>query len=216
VFWLRAATHRPGWEIERAAMRTVAIAVAALAFAAVSAGFCDAKTPPHHAKPSAKPAPKPITSPITSDQAKAVAELAKAGLSIQADLNDAIASVSSEDEVDRRRGGANASVVFIECFQVLEGATAELTGNLKELLVASATANLARDPTDLNTSLGFTRLALDDVGSSVALMQKVTSQRAAPACRSSRLYRDQVGKLQAFIHDITGVTDDLSVATGPR
>jgi hypothetical protein len=197
-------------------MRTVAIAVAALAFAVASAGICDAKTPPHHAKPSAKPAPKAVASPITSDQAKAVAELAKAGLSIQADLNEAIASVSDEDQVSRRRGGANASVVSIECFQVLEGATVELTGNLKELLVATATASLAKDPSDLNTSMGFTRLALDDVGSSVTLVQKVTSERSASPCRSSRLYRDQIGKLQAFIHDITGVTDDLSVAAGPQ
>jgi hypothetical protein len=145
-----------------------------------------------------------------------VAELAKAGLSIQADLNEAIASVSDEDQVSRRRGGANASVVSIECFQVLEGATVELTGNLKELLVATATASLAKDPSDLNTSMGFTRLALDDVGSSVTLVQKVTSERSASPCRSSRLYRDQIGKLQAFIHDITGVTDDLSVAAGPQ
>ena len=196
-------------------MRTFAIVVAAVAFAAIAPGLCDAKTPPHHAKAGARPATKAVNSPITSEQAKAVAELAKAGLSIQSDLNDAIASVSG-DPAPRRRGGEDAPVLSIECFQVLEGATAELTGNLKELLVAAATANLAKDPSDLNTSLGFTRLALDDVASSVALVQKVTSQRPAPACRSSRLYRDQIGKLQQFTHDITGVTDDLSVATGPQ
>jgi hypothetical protein len=177
-------------------------------------GLAAAKTT-HPARAAARPATKAVASPITSDQAKAVAELAKTGLSIQADLNDAIASVSG-DEMSRRRGNPDGSVIFIECFQVLEGATAELTGNLKELLVAAATANLAKDPSDLNTSLSFTRLALDDVGSSVALVQKVTGERPSPACRSSRLYRDQIGKLQTFAHDITGVTDDLSVAAGPQ
>jgi hypothetical protein len=195
-------------------MRTFAIAVAALATAAVCPGLAEAKTT-HHPRASAAAAAKAVTSPISSDQAKAVAELAKAGLSIQADLNDAIASVSG-DQVSRRRGDPDGSVIFIECFQVLEGATAELTGNLKELLVAAATASLAKDPSDLNTSLSFTRLALDDVGASVALLQKVTSERTSAACRSSRLYRDQIGRLQTFAHDITGVTDDLSVAAGPQ
>jgi hypothetical protein len=190
-------------------MRFLAIAVALLA--AAVAGPADAKTP-HPAKAHARSAAG-AGSPITSEQAKAVAELAKAGLAIQADLNDAIASVSGDD-MPHRRG--NDSVLFIECFQVLEGATAELTGNLKELLVSTATATLAKNADDMNTSLGFTRLALDDVGSSVALVEKVTSQRPAPVCRASHAYRDQVERLQRFAHDITGVTDDLSVATGPQ
>lgn len=195
-------------------MRTLAIALAVLASAVVAPGLCDAKTP-HHPPAKAHPAAKTLASPITSDQAKAVAELAKAGLSIQADLNDAIASVSG-DQFPRRRGNPDAPVINIECFQVLEGATAELTGNLKELLVAAATASLAKDPTDLATSMGFVRLALADVGSSVDLVERVTSQRPAQACRSSRLYRDQIGKLQTFTHDIRDVTDDLSVASGPQ
>lgn len=194
-------------------MRTFAIAVAALASAAIAPGVADAKTP-HHARGGARPAAKAVTSPISSDQAKAVAELAKAGLAIQADLNEAIASASEGGQLSRRRD--TDRVVYIECFQVLEGATAELTGNLKELLVAAATANLAKDPTDLNTSLSFTRLALDDVGASVVLIQKLTSQRPSPVCRSSRDYRDQVGRLQTFAHEVRGLADDLAVATGPQ
>jgi hypothetical protein len=196
-------------------MRTIAIVLAALASAAISPGVSHAKTT-HHAPAKAHAAAKTLASPITSEQAKAVAELAKAGLSIQADLNDAIATVSGDEDIYRRRGGPTGEVVSIECFQVLEGATVELTGNLKELLVATATANLAKDPSDLNTSLGFTRLALDDVSSSVMLVERVTSERPAQACRSNRRYRDLVGQLQAFTHDVRGVTDDLSVATGPQ
>jgi len=211
VFWLRTATPSAGTS-KRAAMRTIAVAVAALASAAISSGLADAKTP-HHARAKARPAAKAVISPISSDQARAVAELAKAGLAIQADLNEAIASASG-DPMSRRR--ETDRVVYIECFQVLEGATAELTGNLKELLVATATANLAKDPTDLNTSLSFTRLALDDVGTSVDLVQKLTSQRPSPVCRSSRDYRDQAGRLQSFAHEVRGVTDDLAVATGPQ
>lgn len=195
-------------------MRIFAIAVAALALAAVCPSRADAKTT-HHAKTSARPATSAVNSPISSDQAKAVAELAKTGLSIQADLNDAIASVS-EDQLSRRTAAGNGVVVSIECFQVLEGAAVELTGNLKELLVAAATASLAKDQSDLATSLSFTRLALADVGDSVALVQKVTSERPSPACRSSLLYRDQISKLQTFAHDVTGVTDDLQVAVGPQ
>ena len=195
-------------------MRTFAVVLAALASAALPSALAHAKTPAHHPPAKARAAAKSAASPITSEQARAVAELAKAGLSIQADLNDAIASASA-DAPSRRRGGDNGSVVFIECFQVLEGATAELTGNLKELLVASATASLAKDPSDLNTSMGFARLALADVGASVELVEKVTSQRQAPACRASRLYHDQVGRLQDFAHEVRGVADDLSVATGP-
>ncbi len=194
-------------------MRTFAIAIAALAFA-VCPGLSDAKTT-HHARTSARPATRTVVSPITADQAKAVAELAKTGLSIQADLNAAIASVSG-GQMPRRGGNGSGPVLNIECFQVLEGATVELTGNLKELLVAAATASLANDQRDLNTSVSFTRLALQDVGNSVALVQKVTSERPAPACRSSRLYRDQVSKLQTFAHDVTHVTDDLSVAALPQ
>src|SRR5262249_22816080 len=133
-------------------MRTFAIALAALVAAAVSPGLSHAKTPPHRPAPNAHAGAKAVVSPITAEQAKAVAELAKAGVAIQADLNTAISSASN-DPPPRRRGGDNGAVVYIECFQVLEGATAELTGNLKELLVAAATASLAKDPTDLNTSL---------------------------------------------------------------
>jgi catalase (peroxidase I) len=196
-------------------MRTFAIAIAALASAATFAGPALGKAPPHHPTAKAHAATKSAANPISSDQAKAVAELAKAGLSIQADLNNAIAS-ASDDPSSRRRGGDNGAVVYIECFQILEGATAELTGNLKELLVAAATASLAKDPTDLNTSMGFARLAVADVGTSLELVERVTSQRPAPVCRSSRLYRDQVDRLQAFAHEVRGITDDLSVATGPR
>ena len=195
-------------------MRTLAIAVAALALAVGYPRLSEAKTT-HHAKTNTGPVASAVTSPITRDQAKAVTELAKTGLSIQADLNEAIASVS-RDQMSRRQGAENNTVVYIECFQVLEGATVELTGNLKELMVAAATASLAENQTDLKTSLSFTRLALEDVGDSVALVQKVTSQRPSPACRSSLLYRDQVGKLQTFAHDVTRVTDDLSVAAGPN
>jgi hypothetical protein len=62
----------------------------------------------------------------------------------------------------------------------------------------------------------FTRLALDDVGASVGVVQRVVDAPQSPACRSSSLYRDQLGKLQAFTHDVTGVTDDLSGATIPQ
>ena len=196
-------------------MRTFAIAVAVLASAAVSASASNAKAMHHHAVAAARPAPKSVASPITDDQARAVAELAKTGLALQADLNDAIAS-APDDPRSRRSGNGNGAVLYIECFQVLEGATVELTGNLKELLVAAATASLAKDPRDLDTSMGFTRLALQDVGDSVALVQKVTSKPPPAACRSSRLYHDQIGKLQSFAHDVTGVTDDLSVAAIPK
>ena len=194
-------------------MRTLAIAIAALALAAVSPGRPDAKTT-HHAATNAKPAARSAASPITRDQAEAVAELAKTGLAIQADLNGAIASVSA-DEMSRRRGRGDDPVLVIECFQVLEGATVELTGNLKELLVATATASLAEDRRDLDTSMGFTRLALQDVGDSVVVVEQATSAQT-PACRSSRFYRDQVSSLQTFTHDVTSVTDDLSAAAIPK
>jgi hypothetical protein len=194
-------------------MRTFAIVLAALASAAIWPGHAHAKTT-HHPPPKPRTATKAVANPISTDQAKAVAELAKTGLSIQADLNDAIASVSG-DQMSRRPGAGGGSVLYIECFQVLEGAAVELTGNLKELMVATATASLAKDANDLNTSISFTRLALEDVGDSVALVQKVTSE-PSQACRSSLLYRDQVSKLQRFAHDVTGVTDDLSVAAGPQ
>jgi hypothetical protein len=197
-------------------MRTVAIAiaVAALASAAVCPGACQAKATPHprvHTKVAAAPA----ANPITSDQADAVVDLTKTGLSIQADVNNTIASVSDE-QVSQRRHNESDSVLYIECFQVLYGITAELTGNLKELMVATVTAHLAKDPADLNASLRFTRMALDDVGASVGVVQRVVDSPQSPACRSSQLYRDQVSKLQAFTHDVTGVTDDLAGATIPQ
>jgi hypothetical protein len=106
--------------------------------------------------------------------------------------------------------------MYVECFQILEGITADLTGNLKELLVATSTAHLAKDPADLKTSLRFTRLALEDVVASVDVVQKVINAPQSPACRTSRLYRDQVSKLQTFTHEVTGVTDDLSGAAVPQ
>ncbi|HEY1427860.1 MAG TPA: hypothetical protein VGF50_14400 [Caulobacteraceae bacterium] len=193
-------------------MRTFAIAVAALASAVIWSGAAEAKTP-RHAK--ARPATTAVTRPITTEQASAVAELAKSGLAIQADLNAAIASVS-RDQMSRRRGDSSGSASSIECFQVLEGATAELTGDLKELLVATATASRADDQRDVNTAMGFTRLALADVGDSLALVERVTDLRQPSACRGVRLYRDQIARLQAFAHDVTGVTDDLAGAAGAQ
>ncbi len=196
-------------------MRTVAIAiVAALASAALSPGASQAKTTPHprvHTKAPVAPA----TNSITGDQADAVVALAKTGLSIQADVNNTIASVSDE-QISQRRHNESDSVLYVECFQVLYGVTAELTGNLKELMVATVTAHLAKDPADLNASMRFTQLALDDVSASVGVVQRVTNAPQSPTCRSSQLYRDQVSRLQTFIHDVTGVTDDLSAATIPQ
>jgi len=194
-------------------LRTFAIVVAALASAALSADLSEAKTT-HHARANARPAPA-LASPVTRDDARAVAELAKTGLAIQAELNTVIASVY-EDQKARRGGPEDSSVLYIECFQSLEGATAELTGDLKELLVAASTASQARDQSDLTMSLGFTRLALLDVGDAVGLVWKVSGQRRAPTCQSSRLYRDYVGRLQKLAHDVTGVTDNLSGATVPQ
>ena len=192
----------------------IAVAVAALASAAVCPGASHAKTTPH-ARVHTKAPVAPATSPITSDQADAVVALAKTGLSIQADVNNTIASVSDE-QVSQRRHNESDSVLYIECFQVLYGVTAELTGNLKELMVATVTAHLAKDPDDLNASLRFTRMALGDVGASVGVVQRVVDAPQSPACRSSQMYRDQVSKLQTFTHDVTGVTDDLSGATIPQ
>ena len=172
----------------------IAVAVAALASAAVCPGASHAKTTPH-ARVHTKAPVAPATSPITSDQADAVVALAKTGLSIQADVNNTIASVSDE-QVSQRRHNESDSVLYVECFQVLYGVTAELTGNLKELMVATVTAHLAKDPADLNASMRFTQLALDDVGASVGVVQRVTNAPQSPTCRSSELYRDQVSRLQ--------------------
>ena len=195
-------------------MRAIAIAIAVLATAAFTPGSPLAKAT-SHARAAPKPAASPAAGPITADQADAVAELAKTGLSIQAELNNTIASVSDE-QVAERRLNANDSVLYIECFQVLEGVTAELTGNLKELMVAASMAHLAKDPADQDAAIRFTRLALEDVDASVAVVEKVVEGPHAPACQSSRLYHSEVGNLQAFAHDVTRTTDDISVATVPQ
>jgi hypothetical protein len=44
----------------------------------------------------------------------------------------------------------------------------------------------------------------------------VTDLRQPSACRGVRLYRDQIARLQAFAHDVTGVTDDLTGAAGAQ
>ena len=195
-------------------MRTLAVALAVLASAAMWPVVGEAKTT-HHPKAAPGHSKAAVARPITPEQASAVAELAKTGLSIQEDLNAAIATVS-RDQMSQRRGDAGGSASSIECFQVLEGATAELTGDLKELLVATATASRADSQHDVDTSMGFTRLALADVGDSLALVERVTDLRQPSACRSIRLYREQIDSLQTFAHDVTSVTDDLSSAAGAQ
>jgi hypothetical protein len=188
-------------------VRAFTIALAAMAWAAISAASAEARTP-HHAA-HAGTAAAVHTGRISGDEADAVTALTKRGLALQAALNGAIASIPDNPRPRRHASTGDAALDDIECFQLLEGVTVELTGNLKELLVGAATAHLARDPEDRDTSMKYTRLALDDVEASVDLIQKITSGPPPLHCAASRAYRDAVTDLQTLAVDARQLADGL-------